>query len=56
MLKMILTASVIAIAATAFSNMALAQSGEEKAKTCDRDNLTQSGTLQFSMTRIGFLR
>ena len=48
-------ASVIAIAATAFSNMAIAQSGEEKAKACDRDNLVQSGTVKFSMTRIGFL-
>ncbi len=34
--------------------MALAQSAEETAKACDRDNLTQSGTVQFSMTRIGF--
>ena len=55
MLKMLLTASAIAIAATAFSNMALAQNGEEKAKACDRDNLVQSGTVQFSMTQIGFL-
>ncbi len=55
MLKKLLTASAVAIAATAFSNMALAQSAEETAKACDRDNLTQSGTLQFSMTRIGFL-
>ena len=55
MLKKLLTASAVVIAATVFSNMALAQSGEEKAKTCDRDNLTQSGTLQFSMTSIGFL-
>ncbi len=55
MLKKLLTASAVAIAATVFGNMALAQSGEETAKACDRDNLTQSGTLQFSMTRIGFL-
>ena len=55
MLKKFLTASAVAIAATAFSNMALAQSAEETAKACDRDNLTQSGTLQFSMTSIGFL-
>ncbi len=55
MLKKFLTASAVAIAATAFGNMALAQSGEEKAKACDRDNLVQSGTLQFSMTQIGFL-
>ena len=55
MLKKLLTASAVAIAATAFSNMALAQSAEETAKSCDRDNLTQSGTLQFSMTSIGFL-
>ncbi len=32
MLKKLLTASAVAIAATAFSNMALAQGGEEKAK------------------------
>jgi hypothetical protein len=56
MFKKLLTASAVAIAATAFGNMALAQSGEETAKSCDRDNLTQSGTLQFSMTRIGFLQ
>jgi hypothetical protein len=55
MLKKLLAASAVAIAATAFGNMALAQSGEEKATACDRDNLTQSGTLQFSMTSIGFL-
>jgi hypothetical protein len=55
MLKKLLTASAVAIAATAFSNMALAQSAEGKAKACDRDNLVQSGTLQFSMTSIGFL-
>ncbi len=55
MLKKLLTASAVAIAATAFGNMAGAQSGDEKAKACDRDNLVQSGTLQFSMTRIGFL-
>jgi hypothetical protein len=55
MLKKFLTASAVAIAATAFSNMALAQSGEGKAKACDRNNLVQSGTLQFSMTQIGFL-
>ena len=55
MLKKLLTASAVAIAATAFGNMALAQSAEATAKACDRDNLTQSGTLQFSMTSIGFL-
>ncbi len=55
MLKKLLTASAVAIAATAFSNMALAQSGDEKAKACDRNNLVQSGTVQFSMTQIGFL-
>ena len=55
MLKKLLTASAVAIAATAFSNTALAQSAEATAKACDRDNLTQSGTLQFSMTSIGFL-
>ncbi len=55
MLKKLLTASAVAIAATAFSNMALAQSGEGKAKACNRDNLVQSGTLQFSMTSVGFL-
>ncbi len=55
MLKKLLTASAVAIAATVFGNMALAQSGEEKATACDRNNLVQSGTLQFSMTRIGFL-
>ena len=55
MLKMLLTASVIAIAVGAFGGIAEAQNGEEKAKTCDRDNLVQSGTVQFSMTRIGFL-
>ncbi len=55
MLKKLLTASAVAIAATAFGNMAGAQSGDEKAKACDRNNLVQSGTLQFSMTQIGFL-
>ncbi len=55
MLKKLLTASAVAIAAAAFGNTALAQGGEEKAKACDRDNLTQSGTLQFSMSSIGFL-
>ena len=55
MLKKLLTASAVAIVATAFGNMALAQGAEETAKSCDPDNLTQSGTLQFSMTRIGFL-
>ncbi len=55
MLKKLLTASAVAIAATAFGNMAVAQGGEETAKSCDRDNLVQSGTLQFSMTQIGFL-
>ncbi len=55
MLKKLLTASAVAIAAAAFGNMALAQGGEEKAKACDRDNLVQSGTLQFSMTSVGFL-
>ncbi len=55
MLKKLLTASAVAIAAAAFGNMALAQGGEEKAKACDRDNLTQSGTLQFSMKSVGFL-
>ncbi len=55
MLKKLLTASAVAIAATAFGNMAGAQSGDEKAKACDRDNLVQSGTLQFSMKSIGFL-
>ena len=55
MLKKLLTASAVAIAATAFGSLALAQSGEETAKSCDRDNLTQSGTLKFSMTRIAFL-
>ncbi len=54
-LKKLLTASAVAIAVTAFGNMALAQSEEEKAKACDLKNLVQSGTLQFSMTRIGFL-
>ncbi len=55
MLKKFLTASAVAIAATAFGNMALAQSAEETAKACDRDNLVQSGTVQFSMKQIGFL-
>ena len=55
MLKTLLTASAVAIAATVFGSMALAQSGEEKAKACDRNNLVQSGTLHFSMTSIGFL-
>ncbi len=55
MLKKLLTASAVAIAAAAFGDMALAQGGEEEAKACDRDNLVQSGTLQFSMTSVGFL-
>jgi len=55
MLKMLLTASVVAIAVGAFGDVAEAQNGEEKAKACDRDNLVQSGTVQFSMTQIGFL-
>ncbi len=53
--KKLLTASAVVIAATVFGNMALAQSAEEKATACDRDNLTQSGTVQFSMTSVGFL-
>ncbi len=60
MLKKLLTASAVAIFATAFGSLALAHSAEEKAAeekgmACDRDNLTQSGTLQFSMKSIGFL-
>ena len=55
MLKKLLTASAVVIVSTAFGTMALAQSEEEKAVACDRSNLVQSGTLQFSMTRIGFL-
>ena len=55
MLKKLLTASAVAIAAAAFGNTALAQSAEERTKSCDRDNLAQSGTVQFSMTSIGFL-
>ncbi len=55
MLKMLLTASVTAIAVAAFGDIAEAQNGEGKAKACDRDNLVQSATVQFSMTRIGFL-
>ncbi len=55
MLKILLTASVIAIAVAAFGDIAEAQNREEKAKACDRDNLVQSATVQFSMTRIGFL-
>ncbi len=55
MLKKLLTAFAVAIAVTAFGDMAVAQGGEENAKACDRDNLVQSGTLQFSMTRIGFM-
>ncbi len=55
MLKKLLTASAVAISATAFGSLALAQSAEEKAMACDRDNLTQSGTLQFSMKSVGFL-
>ena len=55
MLKKLLTASAMAIAVTAFGNMALAESGEEKAKACDRDNLVQSATLKFNMKQIGFL-
>jgi hypothetical protein len=55
MLKKLLTASAIAIAVTAFGNMAVAESGEEKAKACDRDNLVQSGTVKFNMKQIGFL-
>jgi hypothetical protein len=53
--KMLLTASAVAIAVTVFGNMALAQSEEETAKACDPDNLTHSGTLQFSMKSVGFL-
>jgi len=55
MLKKLLTASAVAISATAFGSVALAQSAEEKAMACSGENLTQSGTLQFSMTAIGFL-
>ncbi len=54
-LKKLLTASAVAIAVTASGNMALAQSGEEKAKACDRDNLVQSGTLEFNLKTVGFL-
>ncbi len=60
MLNKLLTATAVAIFATAFGSLALAHSAEEKAAeekamACDRDNLTQSGTLQFNMTQIGFL-
>ncbi len=55
LIRKLLTASAVVIAATVFGNMALAQSAEETAKACDRDNLTQSGTVQFSMKSVGFL-
>ena len=55
MLKKLLTASAVAIVVTAFSNMALAQSEEEKAKACDLENLVQSGTLTFNLRTVGFL-
>jgi hypothetical protein len=55
MLRKLFTASAVAIAVTAFSNMVLAQSGEEKAKACDLENLVQSGTLEFNLKTIGFL-
>ncbi len=55
MLKELLTASVVAIAVTASGNMALAQSEEQKAKSCDRDTMVQSGTLTFDLTTIGFI-
>ncbi len=54
MLRKILTASAVAIAITTFSNMALAQSEEEKAKACDLENLVQSGTLTVNLRTIGF--
>jgi hypothetical protein len=55
MLKMLLTATAVAIAVTAFGNMASAQSEEEKATACDLENLVQSGTLEFNLKTIGFL-
>ena len=55
MLKKLLTASAVAIAVTASGNMALAQSEEEKAKSCDRDTMVQSGTLTFNLKTIGFM-
>ncbi len=55
MLKKLLTASAVAIAVTASGNMALAQSDEEKAQACDRDNMVQSATLEFNLKTIGFL-
>ncbi len=55
MLKKLLMASAVAIFATTFGGLALAQSQEEKAVACDLDNLPQSGTLKFRMTSIGFL-
>ena len=38
MLKMLLMASAVAFAVTASGNMSLAQSEEEKAKSCDRES------------------
>ena len=55
MLKKLLTASAVAIAVTASGTMALAQSDEEKAQACDRDNMVQSATLKFNLRTIGFL-
>ncbi len=55
MLMKLLAASAVAIVATVFGNMALAQSGEEKATACDLENLVQSGTLEFNLKTIGFL-
>ncbi len=52
MLKKLLMASAVAIAVTAFGNMALAQSEEEQAKACDLENLVQSGTLTFNLRTI----
>ena len=53
MLNKILTASAVAIAATVFGDMALAQSGEEKAKACDRDNLGRTGFQKGHRDRPG---
>ena len=55
MLKKFMTAIIIVIAAAALGDGALAQIEEEKAKTCDPENLVQSGTIKFDMRSVGFL-
>ena len=49
--KKIMAVSALAIAAAAFSGPAFAA----EVKKCDRENLVQSGTIIYKVSRVGFL-